>query len=129
MLSSISKYHGTFLTFLLPVIVFAQDREGSGSGSSSYTLTGIFSSIFDLINNILVPLMVSTALLLFFFGIVRYFFSQGSIAKEEARKFLFWGVTALFVMTAVWGIIGVLTNFIGIKTVVPQLPTGTVRSN
>lgn len=113
-----NKQYAALIIFLIPLFVHADGTEGSG------TLETLTRRILDFINNTLIPLMVSIALLLFFFGIVRYFFSQGSIAKEEARKFLFWGIIALFVMTAVWGIIGLLTNFIGIGTVIPQLPTG-----
>lgn len=87
------------------------------------TLTGLMDRVIDTINNKTIPLMVSIALLVFFWGIVRYLYAAGGTEKEESKKFLFWGVISLFVMTAIWGIVGILTNFIGIGAVLPQLPT------
>lgn len=54
----------------------------------------------------LIPILVGVALLVFFWGIVQYLFTD---AKEKGSKLMFWGIIALFVMVSVWG----LVNFIG----------------
>lgn len=46
------------------------------------------------------------ALLVFFWGLIKYILAQGSEAsKIEAKKVMGWGLVALFVMVSVWGII------------------------
>ncbi len=108
------KYFFAVLSFFTPCIAFAQ---GEGRWRT------LFDNFFELIGRLTI-LLVGLALALFFFGIVRYFFSPSTLVKEEARKYMFWGVVALFVMTSIWGLTGVLTNFFGFGSVVPQLPTG-----
>jgi uncharacterized membrane-anchored protein len=90
---------GVIVVSLFPVIAFAQ-------------LDGVMRLIQNLgiILDILTVLVVGIALLVFFWGLVRFIFRIGGDEKaiEEGRKLMIWGVIALFVMMSVWG----LTNFI-----------------
>lgn len=69
------------------------------------------------------PIVVAIALLVFFWGLVKFIFSQGSEeSKIEAKKIMLWGLVALFVMVAVWG----LVKFIGDALNIQQGATITV---
>ncbi|MEK7135186.1 MAG: hypothetical protein AAB780_00575 [Patescibacteria group bacterium] len=55
----------------------------------------------------LTKIAVALALLAFFWGLVRFIFAVGgdTAAVEQGRTLMIWGLVALFVMVAVWGII------------------------
>lgn len=65
----------------------------------------------------LVPIAFSLAFLAFFWGLALFIFKAGSPeAKEEGKRIMIWGVIALFVITAIGGIIAVLGQTLGIST-------------
>lgn len=63
----------------------------------------------DLLNP-LIRIVVAIALLVFFWGLVKFIFRVGGDenAVADGRRLMIWGVVALFVMVSIWGII----NFI-----------------
>lgn len=63
--------------------------------------------------NTLIPIIFALALLVFFWGLVKYIFS-GEHEKEQAKKTMLWGIVALFVMAAVWGLVRFLGTALGI---------------
>lgn len=73
------------------------------------TVSGFVVWIISLMNYI-VWAMMTAALLVFLYGIVKLMFVGG--ANEESRskgkKFMLWGIISLFVMVSVWGLVGVL---------------------
>lgn len=96
--NGVKKYRNLFIMILLlsPVIVSAQ-------------LSGIkdlIQAVGDLINP-LIRIMVGAALLVFFWGLVKFIFHVGGDEKavDEGKRVMKWGLIALFVMLSVWGII------------------------
>jgi len=90
-----------------PIVVFAQTQPSSPAGMS-------ISQVYALVQY-LVPLMVSIAVLLFLWGIVKFI---ANIGNEEARKagkeLMIWGMVAIFVMVSFWGIIGYVQQSLGL---------------
>ncbi len=87
------------------------------------TISDLIQSLFNFVNNLLIPLIIALALFLFFFWITVFIYKreEGFVkAGGPARSFLLWGIIALFVMTSVWGILSVITNSFGIPLAVPQ---------
>lgn len=94
---------------LLPTLLFAQERIGVSD------ITGGLNSgkkIIDTLNDTIVKslaaLLMSSALLVFFAGIVEYIWGkrQGDSGKvKTGNEFMTWGLVALFVMFSVYGII------------------------
>src|SRR3990167_5698730 len=73
------------------------------------------------------PIVVAIALLAFFWGLVKYIFAQGNEeSKADAKKIMLWGIIALFVMVAVWGLVQFIGNALGIQQgqtiTVPTVP-------
>ncbi len=75
--------------------------------------------------NYLIYAMITFALLLFLYGVLKTMFVDGT--KEESRKngryFMMWGIISLFVMISVWGLVNILKEsfFGGGGLIIPQL--------
>lgn len=65
--------------------------------------------------NMTIRLLVALSLLVFLWGLAMYMFKgQGSdTARVEGRKLMLWGIIGLFVMTSVWGLVGILSSILG----------------
>ena len=77
--------------------------------------------------DIALPIVVAIALLGFFWGLVKFIFAQGNEeAKTDAKKIMLWGLIALFVMVAVWGLVRFIGTAFGIQQgdtiIVPRVP-------
>jgi hypothetical protein len=95
MLNKINKIYFALGLITLPIFASAAVLHGT---------TALFDNVYGIVKDILIPLVFSLALLLFFWGMVKYIWSEGQ-GKEEGKKFMIWGVVALFVMSSIWGII------------------------
>lgn len=104
----------SILTIFAPVSVFAR----------ATSFEALVNQLIGYIR-LLVPFIISLALLLFLWGIFKLVFTTGSDRDlEEAKKFMFWGIVALFVMFSVWGLVQILTKtFFNGNVVIPQLRT------
>lgn len=68
--------------------------------------------------NLLLPVIFTLALLLFFWGLVTYVFaiSRGDeTAQGKGRSLMVGGIIALFVMASVWGIVAFIGDALGIR--------------
>ncbi len=89
------------LTVLLPVVASAQAYGGN--------INNLLGSVTTIVNN-LVGLLMTLAVIAFFWGLVKYIWNAGDEDKrKDGRHMMIWGVVALFVMVSIWG----LVNFIG----------------
>ncbi|MDP3763842.1 MAG: hypothetical protein Q8Q92_04380 [bacterium] len=80
---------------VFPATIFAQGR-------IVFMLTDV-----KYIINTLIIVVAAIALLVFFWGLVRFIFKIGGSedAVKEGRTLMIWGLVALFVMISVWGIV------------------------
>ena len=92
----------------VPALAFGQSSGTSGFDSF---LTSVQGTV-----NKLIPFLVGLALLGFFWGLVKFIFSSNNEeGRGEARSMMIYAVIALFVMTAVWGLVGFLGNVVGVQ--------------
>lgn len=99
----------TIGTLALPLVSFAQ-----GTGGSLSNLSSLVTQFGNIIN-LLIPIVFAIALLVFFWGLVMYIFGKEQ-DKERAKKTMIWGVVALFVMAAVWGLVAFIGQAVGVDT-------------
>ncbi|KKU78915.1 MAG: hypothetical protein UY04_C0023G0014 [Parcubacteria group bacterium GW2011_GWA2_47_7] len=96
------------LLLLAPLVVSAQ---------SSSPISNTIVLIGDIAGQ-LIPLMMALAVLMFFWGILKFI---ANIGDEDARKagksMMVWGMIALFVMVSFWGIIGYVQESLGLQGV------------
>ena len=81
------------LITLFPTAAFAQGRIVYLLGDVSHIV------------NVLIGLVAAIALLVFFWGLVKFISTTSAEGKAEGKSFMIWGVIALFVMVSVWGLV------------------------
>ncbi|TSC61098.1 MAG: Uncharacterized protein G01um101448_871 [Parcubacteria group bacterium Gr01-1014_48] len=92
----------TFGLFALPMLANAQ------------TLASLITKVTEAIN-LLIPLAIGLALVIFLFGVIKYITAGGDEeGRKSGRQFMLWGIIGLFVMVAVWGLVAVIANTTGI---------------
>lgn len=97
-------------------------------------IESLFSAASSLIQA-LVRILITLALVVFFWGLVRYLFYGTSEPRlKEAKTLMIWGLITLFVMVSVWGITEMMQTLLGINKNAPgRAPqieyTGAARTN
>jgi hypothetical protein len=87
----------------LPRFVFAQ------------TITDILDTGSNIVGR-LIPIVAGIALLVFFWGLVKFIASAGSEdGRKEGKQVMIWGIIALFVLMAIWGIVAFIGFSLGIR--------------
>lgn len=74
------------------------------------TLGEILTMISTTLLKPLVGIFLTAAVVVFFWGMVKYIKSLGEKEKADGRTLMIWGVVTLFVMVSVWGLVGVIVN-------------------
>ena len=95
------KYIPATIISALPFIAFAQ------------TLDNVFITIQNLLN-LVIPILITLAVVLFFWGLAKYIWSEGE-DKEGGKNIMIWGLVALFIMVSVWGILSLFGNTFNIQ--------------
>ena len=99
---------------IAPTFTFAQSLSG---------IDTLAKGIGTIVNT-LIPVMMALAVLAFFWGLVKYIASASDeAAKEGGKTLMIWGMIALFVMVALWGILGYVQTQLGVTgTVITSTP-------
>ena len=80
-------------------------------------------SLFNTFLNALIGLFITLAIVVFFWGLIKYLWAQGE-DKTEGLSIMFYGVIAIFVMVSIWGIIRLLQNTFKVTSTDPIIPKG-----
>lgn len=113
--------------FLLATAIVLTPAVASAAGVGSS-----IASLLSLVSNTLgalVYIVMSLGLLVFLWGVVKYVISNSDDDKKSARQYMIWGIIGLFVMSTVWGIVGLLKDTIwgsaniGMPPSIPSVPT------
>ncbi len=73
--------------------------------TTTLTFAALVKQVVTLIN-LLIPLLGTIALLVFFWGLVRYIYaSSDTHAHADGKEIMIWGLVAMFVLVSVWGIV------------------------
>jgi hypothetical protein len=118
-LIQIGSTAATFMFVAVPAITAAQVTSAQG-------LLGTLALVNRILNG-LIGLMILLAILMVFYGLVQYLFSNAGEAKSEGLKIVLYGVLAIFVMVSIWGIIRLLQNTFGVTQNTSITPDG-IRS-
>jgi hypothetical protein len=73
--------------------------------------------------NAAIGLMITLAIVVFFWGLIRYLLDVGE-KKHEGLEIMFYGVIAIFVMVSIWGIIRLLQSTFKVTSTDPIVPKG-----
>ena len=99
---------GTVMIVFLPFhIVLAQNTTW---------LQGLINGTRDILPG-MVAVLVSVAVLVFVYGLMRFIANAGDEkVVTEGKKFMVWGVVALFVIIGTWGFVEILINMFDLTT-------------
>jgi len=70
----------------------------------------LIGKFLDVIN-LLIPLLITSAIVLFFFHTGKGIFGDAKdsgSAKADLKETLFWGVVIIFFMVSIWGILNII---------------------
>ena len=74
---------------------------------------GLVESLNTLLGN-LVPVLIALAVVVFFWGVVRYVTAgEDPEKRKNGRNLMIYGVIAIFVMVALWGLVALLGDLTG----------------
>lgn len=111
----------------VPMVVFGagNDQELNVCASLAapfQNLTQILNYFSCLLVKPVMRLLFILATVSFIWGVIQYFLNaENEEKRKKGKSFMLWGIIALFVMVSVWGLVGVLSNTFGTKTLIPQL--------
>lgn len=73
--------------------------------------------IATLINDIILPVLVAVAFIIFLFGVFKYFIVGAADPKkqEEGRQFVLWGVIGFVVIFSIWGLVNLIADTVGLN--------------
>ena len=75
------------------------------------TFAQIVTSIVNIVNTSVIPLLFALAFIFFLINIVRFFFIESNDeGREKGKKALLWGFIGLLVLFCIWGIINFFVN-------------------
>jgi len=93
--------------FALPAVVF-----GQAPGQIGSLFTNILNFVAGVIS-FLGPLLISIALLVFFYSLVQFLYNKDDAGKSKA--YLGYSILILFVMVSIWGIVGFIQSNLNIR--------------
>lgn len=102
----------------MPFVVSASSLDTGGGllNSSNPTYITQIISNFAAVLNVIVPVIVSLAILVFLWGVLKFIGSAGDDgARKEGKMLMIYGVLGIFVMISVWGLVTVVRNATGVS--------------
>lgn len=92
-------------------------------------ITDVGTFIIGIINNVLVPVLMATAFIIFIYGIFAAFILNAG--DEEKRKkgktIMLYGLIGFFVMVSVWGLVHILTGSVSLNNNPPPLQSSGIN--
>ena len=62
-------------------------------------------------NTVAIPLLLALLLLLFLWGVVRYFFVKGEAeSRREGGSFILWSIIGFAVVVSLWGLVSIVAG-------------------
>ena len=94
------------LLLVLPAVASAQSLQ---------PLANLIGAVARLVGA-LVPVLITLALVAFFWGLVRYLMGIGGKGgAAKGKDLMIWGLITLFVMVSVWGIVRLAQDALGVN--------------
>ena len=83
--------------------------------SAASTIEEIFDLLKDILTNNVIPLLFVAATVVFLWGVITYITAGGDEDKStDGKKYIIWGIIAMFAMVAIWGIVQAVSGTFGL---------------
>ena len=123
---------GASMLLSIPGVVFAAPL----STASAYCATGVPDTVFGgsgkfdsavkfvvcFLEQFIVPFLFAIAVVVFFWGMVKFMSTNDTAEREQGKQVMLWGVIGLAVMFCVWGLVYLFSSTFGVRDLIPQLP-------
>ncbi len=115
----------TSLAVFVPMVAFAL------SGDATFGDVGTFiGRISTFINSTLIPFVFALALLMFIWGMFKFFILGGSDegSQEQGKSLMLYAIAGFVLMVSIWGIVNMIASgfgFSGTSSIqnIPDVPT------
>jgi uncharacterized membrane protein len=83
------------------------------------------NGIIAVVNDYLVPLIFTIALLVFLFGIAKaYILTSSETERAKGHQLILWGIIGFAVMLSIWGLVNLVIGVFGLDSATaPKPPT------
>lgn len=109
---------GSVAVTLSPMVALAQFGE----------INTFVGKITTFLNNIVIPLIFALALVVFIWGMFRFFIAKTDSEKDKGKDLAIWAIVAFVLMVSVWGIVNLIANGLGFSgEQVENIPTVPTR--
>lgn len=118
-----AKYFFLFMFYVAPSLAFAQGEPDACSAPIE-NISSLLNLVGCIIRSAVIPLLITLAVIVFIVGVLKYIAGADDSAKrEDGRKFMIYGIVALFVMISIWGLVGILQGTFGLGNAIyiPQM--------
>lgn len=90
----------------------------NGSNGGFYGVVAVIKNAI----NVILPIIISLAVLYFLWGIFLYVKSSDSGKQEEAKEYIIWSLIFIAVMVSVWGLVNIITSTFNLDKRAPTPP-------
>lgn len=96
---------GVGLLAVMPMVAMAQFGE----------IDSFLLNIINFINDVLIPLVFAAALLMFIFGMFRFFIAGGADdeKREQGKSLMLYAILGFVLMVSIFGIVNLIANGLG----------------
>lgn len=88
--------------------------------ASAQTLLNTLALVSQFLNS-LIYLFITLAIVVFFWGLIRYLWDVGE-KKSEGLQTMMYGIIAIFVMVSIWGLVRLLQSTFRVTSTEPVIP-------
>ncbi len=85
-----------------PILAMAQ--------TTAFSILGVVQNMMKII----IPMLITAAVLYFIFGVVKYVVAADADDKGKAKDIVIRGIIGLFVIVSIWGLVGIIQSTFGI---------------
>jgi hypothetical protein len=95
--------------------------------ASAQTISALITKLGSILNSI-VPVLIGLGLIYFIWGVIRYVIADSEEAKNKGKDTMIYGIIGFTVISAIWGIVNMVVDFLGGPGSAPTLPSGTCNA-
>lgn len=88
------------------------NNSGNPSSGTNQTLAFYKNLVVDTINNILVPILIAIAFIVFLWGVYKYYIlgATDETARRSGHQLVLWGVIGFAIIVSVWALVNIVTS-------------------
>lgn len=113
-MNKLYKFLGLLAVTATPFMALAQPPAGTPTGVGGPTAFSILGTIANIMN-IIIPLLITAAVIYIIAGILKYVTASDSDKQAEGRTMIISGVVGLFVIVSIWGLVAIINSTFGIS--------------